>query len=64
MELKKSRALEGKEKFEKEEEFALDNNKKLLYDYLNDECLLCGQKMVDSTQMEFGTDDKFEWDLI
>ena len=64
MELKKSKALEGKEQFEKEEEFALEHNKKLLYDYLNDECLLCGQKMIDSTQMEFGTDDKFEWDLI
>ena len=64
MELKKSKAMEGKEQFEKEEEFALDHNKKLLYDYLNDECLKKKKKMIDSTQMEFGTDDKFEWDLI
>ena len=64
MELKKNKALEGKDKFGNEEEYVLNSTKKMLYNYLNDECLLCGQEMVDSTQNEFPTDDKFEWELI
>ena len=64
LEIKKSKALEGKEQFANEEEYVLNNTKKILYNYLDDECLLCGQEMIDSTQIEFGTDDKFEWDLI
>ena len=64
MEEKKSKALEGKGVFGNEEEYVLNNTKKILYDYLDDECLLCGQEMIDSTQIEFGNDEKFEWDLI
>ena len=64
MEEKKSRALEGKDAFGNEEEYVLNNIKKILYNYLDDECLLCGQEMIDSTQIEFGNDEKFEWDLI
>ena len=64
LELKKSKALEGKEKFMNEEEYVLNDTKKMLYNYLDEECLLCGQEMIDSTQIEFGSEDKFEWDLI
>ena len=31
---------------------------------LDDKCFLCGQEMIDSTQIEFGGDDKFEWEFI
>lgn len=65
MEIKKSQALEGKEEFSKEEDFLLEQTKISLHDYMaNDECLFCGQEMINSTQMEFASDDKFEWDLI
>ena len=65
MEEKKSRALERKEQFGNGEEyFSININKKILYNYLDDECLLCGQEMIDSTQIEFGNDEKFEWDLF
>ena len=64
MEEKKSKAMANKEKFGNEEEYVLNNIKKILYDYLDDECLLCGQEMIDSTQIEFNTDEKFEWDLF
>ena len=64
MEEKKNRALMGKDEFLNEEEFLLNITKKQLYDYLNDECLLCGQEMIDSTQIDFGNDEKFEWDLL
>ena len=56
--------MANKEKFGNEEEYVLNNIKKILYDYLDDECLLCGQEMIDSTQIEFNTDEKFEWDLF
>ena len=64
MELQKIKAFDKKEQFGNEQEFVLNNTKKMLYDYLDDECLLCGQEMIDSTQIEFGGDDKFEWDFI
>ena len=61
--LRKIKELEGKNE-EKFKEFMLNNHKKMLYDYLNDECLLCGQEMIDSTQIDFNSDEKFEWELI
>ena len=64
MEMKKRKAMEGKEQFGNEEEYMLNHHKKILYNWLDDDCLLCGQEMIDSTQMEFSTDDKFEWELI
>ena len=38
--------------------------KKMLYDYLDEECILCSKEMVESIQTDFGKDEKFEWDLI
>ena len=60
---RKNLAMIGKGEFDKEEEFVLNVTKKQLFDYLNDECLLCGQDMIDSTQIDFGNDEKLEWDL-
>ena len=60
---RKNLALIGKGQFDKEEEFVLNISKKQLFDYLNEECLLCGQDMIDSTQIEFGNDERLEWDL-
>ena len=60
---RKNLALIGKGEFDKEEEFVLNVTKKQLFDYLNEECLLCGQDMIDSTQIDFGNDERLEWDL-
>ena len=60
---RKNLALIGKGQFDKEEEFLLNVSKNQLFDYLNEECLLCGQDMIDSTQIEFGNDERLEWDL-
>ena len=42
----------------------LKDTQKILYDYLDDECLLCGKEMVDSTQVDFGDEDDISWELI
>ena len=60
---RKNLALIGKGQFDKEEEFLLNVSKNQLFDFLNEECLLCGQDMIDSTQIEFGNDERLEWDL-
>ena len=64
MEERKRLASGNKEKFGNEEDYVLNNTKTILYNYLNDECLLCGQGIIESTQIDFGSDEKFEWDLF
>ena len=65
MEEQKNKALEQKQKFGYEQEFVLKQTINMLYNnLLDDKCLLCGQEMIDSTQIEFGGDDKFEWEFI
>ena len=64
MEERKRRAIEGKEYCGNEDDFVLNNTKKMLYDYLDEECILCSKEMVESIQTDFGKDEKFEWDLI
>ena len=53
-----------KVQFSSEEEFTLKNTQKILYDYLDEECLLCGKEMVDSTQVDFGDEDDISWEVI
>ena len=55
---------EMKAQFSYEEELMLKDTQKMLYDYLNEECLLCGKEMVDSTQIDFGDEDDLQWELI
>ena len=50
--------------FTSEEEITLRNTEKMLYDYLDDECLLCGKEMIDSTQVDFGDENDISWELI
>ena len=50
--------------FSKEEESMLRDTEKILYDYLDEECLLCGKEMINSTQIDFGDEDVGEWELI
>ena len=50
--------------FSSEEESTLKYTQKILYDYLNEECLLCGKEMIDSTQIDFGDENDVEWELI
>ena len=53
-----------KVQFSSEEELMLKDTQKMLYDYLDDECLLCGKEMVDSTQVDFGDEDDISWEVI
>ena len=65
MEEQKNKALEQKQKFGYEQEFVLKQTINMLYNnLLDDKCLLCGKEKIDSTQIEFGGDDKFEWEFI
>ena len=53
----------NKVQFSEEDEELLRNTKKVLYDYLDDECLLCGKEMINSTQVEFGDEDDISWEI-
>ena len=54
----------NKIQFSTEEESMLNDTKKMLFDYLNEECLLCGKEMINSTQVDFGDEDDLEWEFI
>ena len=54
----------NKVQFTSEEESMLKDTEKILFDYLNEECLLCGKEMISSTQIDFGDRDDLEWELI
>ena len=54
----------NKVQFSDEEEFMLRDTQKILYNYLNEECLLCGKEMIKSTQIDFGDEDDIGWELI
>ena len=41
----------------------LNDTIKILYNYLDEECLLCGQEMINSTQIDFGDENDLEWDI-
>ena len=45
------------------DEEKIADTKKKLSDVLSEECVLCGDYMVDSTQCPFVRDEKIEWDL-
>ena len=52
-----------KVQFSVEEECMLNDTIKILYNYLDEECLLCGQEMINSTQIDFGDENDLEWDI-
>ena len=54
----------NKSQFSVEEESMLNDTYKILYDYLDEECLLCGKEMINSIQIDFGNEDDSEWELI
>ncbi len=55
---------ENKVQFTSEDEITLNNTQKILYLYLDEECLLCGKEMILSTQIDFGDEDDVKWQLI
>jgi len=57
-------AKENKVQFTSEHESMLNDTQKILYDYLDEECLLCGKEMIGSTQIDFGDEDDVKWQLI
>lgn len=52
-----------KDQFSKEEEFMLNDTEKILYNYLDEECLLCGKEVIESTQASFGEENDFDLEL-
>ena len=52
-----------KEQFSKEEEFMLNDTQRILYNYLDEECLLCGKEVIESTQASFGEEEDLDWSL-
>ena len=45
----------------KEEEIQLKELTNGLYDLLKHECVLCGQEMINSTQIMFSSNDEEKW---
>ena len=54
----------NKIQFTDEEESMLKGTKKMLFDYLDTECLLCGKEMINSIQEDFGDENELGWELI
>ena len=54
----------NKTQFTDEEESMLKGTKKMLFDYLDTECLLCGKEMINSIQEDFGDENELGWELI
>ena len=54
----KTLLLKRKIHFTSEEDTMLKDTEKILYDYLNKECLLCGKEMISSTQIDFGDENE------
>jgi hypothetical protein len=52
-----------KDQFSKEEELMLNDTERILYNYLDEECLLCGKEVIESTQASFGEENDFDLDL-
>ncbi len=59
----KTLLLKSKTHFTSEEDTTLKGTEKILYDYLNKECLLCGKEMISSTQIDFGDENELGWEL-
>lgn len=54
-----------REEFSKEEEEELRKTSNELFSLLKEECVLCGQEMINSTQIKLGEDENKKWaDLI
>ena len=54
----KTLLLKSKVHFTSEEDTMLKDTEKILYDYLNKECLLCVKEMISSTQIDFGDENE------
>ena len=50
-----------KETFTEQEENQLNLFNKGLYDFLNEECLLCGKEVIQGTQVPFSGQNSIEW---
>ena len=52
-----------KDQFSKEEEIMINDTERILYNYLDEECLLCGKEVIESIQASFGEENDFDLDL-
>ena len=59
----KTLLLKSKVHFTSEENTVLKDTEKILYDYLNKECFLCGKEMISSTQIDFSDENELGWEL-
>ena len=53
-----------KETFTEQEENQLNLFNKGLYDFLDEECILCGKEIVQATQVPFAEQNSLEWEII
>ena len=53
-----------KETFTEQEENQLNLFNKGLYDFLNEECLLCGKEVIQGTQVPFSGQNSIEWEIV
>ena len=53
-----------KETFSEQEENQLNLFNKGLYDFLNEECLLCGKEVIQGTQVPFSGQNSIEWEIV
>ena len=53
-----------KEIFTEQEENQLNLFNKGLYDFLDEECILCGKEVIQSTQVPFLEQNSLEWEIV
>ena len=54
----------NQKEFSEEEESQLNFFNKGLYDFLDEQCLLCGKEIIKGTQIPFAHQNSPEWDII
>ena len=60
----RSQTMAQKEVFTEVEENQLNLFNKGLYDFLNEECLLCGKEVIQGTQIPFANENSLEWEIV
>ena len=53
-----------KETFTEQEENQLNLFNKGLYDFLDEECILCGKEVIQGTQVPFSQQNSLEWEIV
>ena len=60
----RTQAVVQKETFTEQEENQLNLFNKGLYDFLDEECILCGKEFIQGTQIPFLEQNSLEWEIV